>query len=636
MHRITVAVIFLASGIYGTIAAADFHVAPLSTGGNDSNSGTAEKPFATLTAARDGSRHQKDGTGSRILVHGGNYYSVALLLEPEDSGLSILAAPGEAPWLYGGIRLAGWQKDGDSFYAAKLPEPDRTNAKSNPWQIRMVLVDGRMCPRARYPETGTLTHLTAFDVPWMSTTGGGWKRKPTQLELTSLSYKPADLGAWLEPRDAEITIYHMWDESCVGVASNDAEKHILTLAPPTGHPPGAFGVKKYTLWNIREGLKQPGQWYHDRVNGRIVYWPLPGQDMSKAEVLVPTVSSLILLRGKPQTPVKDITLRGLSMSLANVPLVSAGFAAEGFDGAISMEHTQNCRLDGLTISRVAGHGINAKGECQGARVENCDVSQCGAGGIYVGGSKATIANNHVHGVGLFYPSAIGIYRGGKENTVSHNEVHDCSYCAINYGGDANIIEDNLLYDCMKVLHDGAAIYLFGAKNCIIRRNLARDFSDSGGYGASAYYLDEQSENCVVEDNISLRVAWPSHNHMARKNTLRHNLFIIFGDAKLTFPRSSDYTLEKNVVYATGKLRIENIDCITKWSKNLFFSGSGKIEGIQLKEYAKTGTTDGVRGDTVAKDPLFEDVQNGVFSFKAGSPAFELGIEPLLLKPGRDK
>ena len=96
------------------------------------------------------------------------------------------------------------------------------------------------------------------------------------------------------------------------------------------------------------------------------------------------------------------------------------------------------------------------------------------GGIYVGGSRAVIDNNHVHAIGRSYPSAIGIYRGGKENLVSHNEVHDCSYSAINYGGEANRVEDNLIYDCMKVLHDGAAIYLFAATNCVVRRNLARD------------------------------------------------------------------------------------------------------------------------------------------------------------------
>ena len=39
----------------------------------------------------------------------------------------------------------------------------------------------------------------------------------------------------------------------------------LTFANPAGHPPGAFGIKKYVIWNIREGMSEPGQWFLDRA-----------------------------------------------------------------------------------------------------------------------------------------------------------------------------------------------------------------------------------------------------------------------------------------------------------------------------------------------------------------------------------
>ena len=57
------------------------------------------------------------------------------------------------------------------------------------------------------------------------------------------------------------------------------------------------------------------------------------------------------------------------------------------------------------------------------------------------------------------------------------------------------------------------------KRVVLRGNYIHDIVDMGGYGASAYYLDEQAEDCLVEGNLSVRVARPSHNHMARKNTL---------------------------------------------------------------------------------------------------------------------
>lgn len=605
---------------------ADLYVAP---DGNDAAPGTIDQPFATLTQARDAARKLPAGQPKRIVLRGGKYFNVSLGLGPEDSGLVIEAAPEEKPILYGGERITGWAKDGEKFYAASLPDFPRVAGDAPAdWEIRMLRVDGQWRPRARFPVQGTLTHLTSFDVPWMSTTGGGWKRPPTRAELTTLKYQAGDLGPGLDIKNAELTVYHMWDESCVGVAALDPQTQTLTLSPPAGHPPGAFGVKKYAVWNVSEGMTAPGQWYHDRARHRLVYWPLAGQAMDAAEVIAPTRTTLLRIRGTPAAKVKNVTVRGLTFAVTTVPLIAAGFAAAGFDGAISLEHTDRCTLADLTVTQVAGHAINARGDVAGTHVENCEISQCGAGGIYVGGAGTVISNNHVHAIGLAYPSSIGIFRGGTGNLVSHNEVHDCTYSAINYGGEANRIEDNLIYDCMKVLHDGAAIYLFAARNCVIRGNFARDIADTGGYGASAYYLDERSTGCVVENNLSLRVRWPSHNHMATNNVIRNNVFIVTDDAKLTFPRSAGYRVEGNVLYATGKIRIENPAAVTNWSRNLFYSAVGRIERVPLKDYSSTGVAEGAPDDTVVSDPRFVDWENGDYRYRPDSPTREMGIVPI--------
>jgi hypothetical protein len=286
---------------------------------------------------------------------------------------------------------------------------------------------------------------------------------------------------------------------------------------------------------------------------------------------------------------------------------------------------------------VAGQGINDRGGLRNVRVENCEISDCGAGGIYVGGIKAVIRNNHVSKVGRSYPSAIGIFHGGTDCLVSHNEVHDCSYSAINYGGRSNLIEGNLLYDCMKVLHDGAAIYVFGAKGTVLRGNLARDFSDLGGYGASAYYLDEQCSNCVVEGNLSLRVNWPSHNHMATNNIIRDNVFVVEGDAKVTFPRSTGYTFARNVLYATGKIRFEGTNAVNAWTDNLLYSGKSQFECTRLNQYSSAGTTTNAPPNSVVADPEFVDRAKGDFRYRPGSPALKLGLKPVeVLTAGRLK
>ena len=82
-----------------------------------------------------------------------------------------------------------------------VPGPRRRSAaaEADTALLRAGLaVADRLCPRARLPKEGTFTHETEFKVPWMSTTGGGWKRKPATEELTTMKYRAEDLGPWLD------------------------------------------------------------------------------------------------------------------------------------------------------------------------------------------------------------------------------------------------------------------------------------------------------------------------------------------------------------------------------------------------------------------------------------------------------
>jgi len=574
----------------------DLHVAP-------------NGPLATLRVARDAARRIGPDKPRRIVVHGGAYYlSETLVLQAQDSGLTIEAAAGQKPVVVGGRRLSGWRPDGDHLWSAKLPQIDGGN-----WDFRMLVVNGRFCKRARLPKTGTFTHLSEFKVPWMSTTGGGWKRKPTRQELTTLKYRPADLGPWLDLKNAELTVYHMWDESVVGLSAMNEKTHTLTFSNPSGHPPGAFRVKKYVVWNVREGMTEPGQWFLDRTAGKVVYWPLPGEDMARAEVVAPVVECIIRLNGSKDALVKDVTIRGLTLSVTNTPLVAGGFGAGKFDGAVSAVHTESCRLVDLTVFNVGGQGIKTW-QCNALRVEGCHVRDTGACGVKTGGVDVRITNNHVHDVGRTYPSAIAVWCNGKRARIVHNEIHDTPYTAVACGGDEHCIEANLIYRAMKELHDGAGIYITFCKKVVLRGNLIRDIVETGGYGASAYYLDEQAEGCVVEKNVSVRVDRPSHNHMARDNVIRNNVFICDGEAKLTFPKCSAYRFEKNVICAKGKIALSNPSAIDVSSDNVLFS--------------ETGTIDGCPAGAVRADPRVVGSERGVFGFAPGSPALELGIEPV--------
>jgi len=569
---------------------------------SEPNGSKTDGPLTTLKAAVEAARRLEAGAEKRIVLRQGDYYlDEPIVLDSRDSGLTIETAPKENATLHGGRILAGWRPEGERFWSAPV-EGD----------FRVLVVNGRFSQRARLPETGRFTHLSEFPVQWMSTTGGGWQRKPTHEELTTLHFRPEDLPREIDLSRAELTVFHMWDESLVGVSSVNRKTHTITFANPAGHPPGAFAVKDYVVWNIPQGMKRPGQWYLDRSKGKVVYWPLAGEDMTKARAVAPTMESVIILKGTKENPLRNVALRGLSITETNTPLRAGGFGAGNYEGAVSVTSAENCKLTDLTIFNAGGQGIKAA-EVKNLTVENCRVYDTGACGILARGAGLEIRNNQVFRVGVTSPSAIGLWIGGERGNVIHNEVHDTPYTAIAAGGQDHRIEKNRIYHAMQKLHDGAGIYITFCKRIALRGNWISDISDTGGYGASAYYLDEQAEDCVVEGNVSLRVNRPLHNHMAKNNAVRNNVFVVQGDAEITFIKSAGYTFEKNVIYATGRTRIVNPEGISSSADNVFFSGAGRIEG------APPGT--------VLADPLFLNSEEGC-RFHPDSPAHSLGIEPL--------
>ena len=174
--------------------------------GNDAWSGRStapaddgsDGPLATLHKAVESSRQHAAGQPRRIVLQAGEYYlDQPVDLGPDDAGLTIEPVEEAEVVLYGGRRVTGWHADGEKLWAADLPE-----VKEGKWDFRMLAVADRLCRRARLPKAGTFTHLSEFKVPWMSTTGGGWKRKPTPVELTTMVSRAVVTTTFCYPPEA--------------------------------------------------------------------------------------------------------------------------------------------------------------------------------------------------------------------------------------------------------------------------------------------------------------------------------------------------------------------------------------------------------------------------------------------------
>ncbi len=541
------------------VHAAVFYVNP--TGDDNRRGLTTDMPLATLERAVSLCRAQPNGTHEIVLSEGRYFLKEMLTLDQRDQGLVIRGAGAGKTVIYAGRHLTGWVKKTDKLWYADLPS-ELANAS-----FRVLLANDRILPRARFPEKGYLQHESRFPVRWMSSAGGGWERPPTNDEYTRMIYHAGDIPTDLRIENAEITICHMWDQSTLLIAAHNSASRQITFQDRGAHPPGAFGKHDYVIWNTREGMTKPGQWYLDKVEKRVYYYPRSDENIESITIIAPISVTAISLDGsKERSGAHNVTIRDLSIMAGDAPMTLAGFGGSKWPGVINANKAAKTTVERVEI---ANSGVWA---VRGAdlQIKSSHLHHLGGGAIKYWGT-ALIEGNHIHDIGLVSANFVGINGGGKSSVVRRNIIHDTPYSGMAVGGEDTLIEENVIFRCMQVHYDGAAIYMGAGQRCMIRRNIVRDMIQKGsGYGVSAYYLDEKCQECVVAENIAINVPHPTQNHMTLNCELRDNLFICEGDMKLAFPRCSGHKVSGNKFHLSGKINLIEADAVTEWQNNLFY------------------------------------------------------------------
>ena len=635
------------------LPAALYAVCYVSPKGSDSNNGSKAKPFLSIQKGIDVVSSDNVAEKDRIVYLEDGFYFPAktIYIQKKSSGLLLTAAPGAHPVICGGKLVSSWQREG-KFLTASAGGTD----------FRYLAVNGVPAERTRLPETGKYEHCSVFKTPWMSSSLGGWKVKPTKEELTTMIYKPEDLDQIDDLENTEITLYHMWDETLLRVAKNDREKKMVTFSTESAHPAGAFGVKTYVVWNSRHGMKRPGQWYLDRKADKIYYWPLEGQNEKNITAVIPVLNTILHLEHAKNVRVEKIGFTGTA-----TPLIKGGFGASAFPGAVTLAECQNIVCDQILISNVSGQGIKASGS--DLKILNSHIRQTGAKGLSINGRNVRIENNKVHDIGLIYPSAIALSCGTgparkdkraidpqpifgttdekAQFVIAHNEVYNAPYSGITCGGGYNVlIMSNRIHDVMQQLADGAAIYVGGGKYYTYRGNIVYDIKSAKGYGSSAYYFDEQTDYSSIEGNLSINVGWPVHCHMVHNSVVKDNVFILDKpeDGILSFARNTDMEMLRNVFIAGQgiQVRCNGLDPtvtdkekrqpgLIKIENNLFKSGGKVIYKRNWPNFKKeiTVTSDQeVKGISLADPKIMTDPRTGVIKYQNSKDLEKFGIKSL--------
>jgi hypothetical protein len=606
---------------------------------------SSQNRYKTVAAALSKARevHEQDPEREVIISLPPGYMPLAepIVLGPQDSYVTLQGSPLGDTILGCGRPIRQWHPIEGRLWAADVPD-----VKEGKWDFRSLVINGNWRRRAYLPRAGFFEHLSEYKEPWRSTTGGGFGTVPVELKRTMI-YKPEDLGSWLSIPNAELIIYHSWDMSHARIESNDVANHTLTLTPPLGYPAGAFGIHRYRVENVVEGMHTPGLWYLDRENGQVVYWPLPGEEMERAVGIAPVGTQLIKIEGTTEAPVRHLKLKDLILQDTNVPWKSPGFGAAGIsESAVTLTHGRECALEHLRFRFLGGNAVKVfAGDSN--RVTDCEVSHVGASGIIVSGAaepgvgdNAVISDNHIHDVGLIYPAGIALRVGNVANArLCRNLIHDVGYCGITFGGDMKtpravngLIENNHIYRVMTALNDGAAIYMSAQLDgTVVRGNVCHDIHGLTGMGWGIY-PDEQCRFLTVTGNLVYRCLGSFHCHMAHDIKFENNIAINGDEYQVSMPKSSNISFAYNLFVCDGEpILHKNVvnpkDHVSQSDFNLFFDVSGG-KPVLGKPTWEAWNALGLDTHSVFADPLFVDAAHGNYDLKPNSPAFKLGFVKL--------
>jgi len=662
-----------------SLSAAVIHVAPA---GSDQNQGTDSSPFATLQRAQIAVRNFRSATPGEavtVLIHGGRYImEKSLVLEPEDSGTTtapvvFAAAPGEKPVFSGGRLIKGWRKHNAQLWVAEIPA-----VKAGEWNFVQLFVGGEVRPRARTPNTGFLRVAGCPE--------GTPKTADYHKDCQSFEFKKGDIDPnWSNLQDVEVIVYHFWTDSHLPIKSVDTVSNVVTFAHKAGKTftddfteDGA----RYIVENVFEGLDEPGEWYSNRKEGRLYYYPKPGEDLNRIETVAPILPRFIEVKGDPgkRRFVEHVSFEGIAFEYTRFELPPGNSndqqGSASVPAAVKMVGARNCRIENCEFRKLGTWGIELGRGCQENVFRGITVSQVAAGGIRLNGGTYNdhpfertggnvISDNVVEYYGQLYPSAVAVLLMNTDgNVVTHNLIHHGYYTGISIGwvwgygrsvSQNNHIEYNHIHTIGQgLLSDMGGIYTLGVSSgTTIRNNLIHDV-DANQYGGWGIYHDEGSTHLLVESNVVYRTKFgPFNIHYAKEVTVRNNIFALGRLEQLSRGRVEPHKsvfFEKNIVYwqtedlFKGQWKDEpysfhmspinkggatqltsTFDC--DW--NLYFNPGFKMEEVKFAD--ATWTEWQARGKdrkSVYADPMFVDPEKGDFRLRPASPAFALGFQPI--------
>ncbi len=634
----------------------------VSTDGDDAWSGTlaepnaskSDGPFASIEHARDVLQTLSSSGDITVYIREGFYFlDQTLTFGPEHSGRSDTRITyknynNEDVTISGGFEITGWQQQG------QLLVTTINDVKNGDLYFKELYVNEERRDRARHPNKGDFFRIHGS--------------LPGQ-EKSSFYFHPGDMDAYDNLDDVNIVFYQSWLGVHLWIDRLDAAQNVVEFSPQMWWETGHFDNRaRYYVENAYELLDEPGEWYLNRTTGQLYYYPMPGETLENILVIAPKTDRVIELAGQPNENnyVEYLTFSGLKIKHADwMPLNKSKTEGQAHiqldDAIIYARGAYDCHFIDCEISLGGAHGFIFTSGSSNNLVQKCHIHALGGGGLYLGDTSGwnacstpapsdeiadnTIDNCFIHDLTHVHHGSVGIWVGcSSNNTITYNEICDMDYTGISVGWcwgykssfqQNNVINNNHIHHLGNgELSDMGGVYTLGESDgTVVSNNLIHDVY-AYAYGGWGLYTDEGTTDIVMENNIVYNVKSQAfHQHYGQDNFIRNNILAFSHEAGIARTRDeagNSFNFTNNIVLTDIGVQLGG-----SWGDGNFTMNNNLYWDIMSHDRLDfdLGTFNewqakGHDTNSQVADPLFVGAENFDFTLQAGSPALDLGFQPI--------